>query len=392
MSTEIASDEADKGNKIGKSLWRVLRWVPQFTRTSRHLWSLLKHSTPRKIANLLLVEAEYRLRRTNVRGHPYIIIVDPLNVCNLRCPLCPTGIDDLGRKGMQMSWETFTRVIDQAAPYAYEVNLHNWGESILHPHIFDMIEYSNSRNIATNLSVNLNRISEENIDRLITSGLEYLVVSIDGISNDIYIKYRVKGNLDTVLTNLETLIRRRTELGSSTPFIEWQFLLFKHNAHEVEKAREVALAMGVNKFRIISPGVPFDSPDPAALRREWFIQDSADDEAGYWKPLAKSCMYLYRSFTVNPDGKTAPCCIVYGNRNDFGDACVNEINEIWNNEKYISARSQYTDNGRVTTPTVCDRCHIFAKRTNPPEEFLKLTQTSEATSAAEGDMKKKVDC
>lgn len=353
-----------------KGLLRILRRVPQYTRMSRHLLSLLKHSTFRKLANLILIEIEYRLRRTVSHGHPYIIIIDPINVCNLRCPLCPTGIGTLGRKGKKMDWDVFTRIIDQLSPYAYEINMHNWGESVLHPHIFEMIEYAKSKNIGTNMSTNLNRISEEKIDRLITSGLEYLIVSIDGITNDIYKKYRAKGNLETVLENLQYLIRRRGELKSSTPYIEWQFLLFEHNAHEADKAHEIALNMGVDRFRIISPGVPFDSPDAAALRKKWFIQESAKDESGYFKPMASSCMYLYRSFTVNPDGKSAPCCIVYGEKNDFGDTCQEEIRSIWNNEKYKSARGQYRNNSTISVPTVCDRCHIFRKRTFPPPNYL----------------------
>ena len=375
MAIESILPTTRQRHRLDNSILRLLRRIPQFTRTSRHFWSLVKHSTPRKIANLLLVEAEYRLRRTQVRGRPYIIIVDPLNVCNLRCPLCPTGTDDLGRKGQKMSWEVFQKTIDEMAPYAYEVNLHNWGESLLHPNIFEMIAYVASKNIATNMSTNFNLVTDKKIDQLINSGLEYLILSIDGISSETYDKYRVRGNLDKVLANVKKLIQRRRELHSSTPYLEWQFIVFKHNAHEVEAARELAMSMGVDRFRIIPPGLPFTAKDPEQLRREWFVPKTNDKQQEeepetFREEISGPCFYLYRSFTTNPDGGTAPCCIVYGKDNDFGDIKTQNFHDIWNNEKYLSARSQYRDNGKVTTPTICDGCTIFKKRTQPPSKFL----------------------
>ena len=364
MSAESALS-AGQEKPSTSTLSKLRSKLPQLTRMSRHALSVIKHSTPRKLFNLLLVETEYRLRRTNVRGHPYIIIVDPLNVCNLRCPLCPTGLEDLGRKQQRMEWETFTNTIDEVAPYAYEVNLHNWGESLLHPRIFDMIEYVNSKNIATNMSTNFNRASDEKIDKLITSGLEYLILSIDGISQETYAKYRVRGHIDRVLRNVEKLTRRRKELGSKTPFIEWQFILFEHNAHELEQARQIAEEMGVDRFRVIPPGIPFAEKEPEKLKDEWFVKDEEGRVEAFQGDVPTSCFYLYRSMTTNPDGGTAPCCIVYGDENDFGDFKTQKLDEIWNNDKYKSARALFRKDGRATTPTICDGCHIFKQHSRP---------------------------
>jgi radical SAM protein with 4Fe4S-binding SPASM domain len=357
---------ASKEQPLGRRVMRALRAIPQYTRTSRHARSLLYHSTPQKILTLLRVESEYRLRRTVVKGRPYILIVDPTNVCNLRCPLCPTGLGEPGRKSALMPWETFTRVIDQLSPWAYEANLYNWGESTLHPHIWDMIRYATSRNLATNLSTNLNDVSNNAVDGIIESGLEYLCLSIDGATQETYSRYRVRGNLDVVLQNVRKLIERKKELGSPTPITEWQFIVFRHNAHEAERARELAAELGVDRFRLIPPGIPFESPNPAELRKKWFVSTSeGGEEEDHRKPLKSPCFYLYRSFTVNPDGGTAPCCVVYGKHNDFGQILQQDFDEIWNNEKYRSARSQFRRNGRITTPTVCDRCDWFEKRTLP---------------------------
>jgi len=356
-------------------LLRMLKRVPQFTRLGRHFKSVLMHSTPRKVANLLRVEMEYRLRRTEVKGKPYILIVDPLNVCNLRCPLCPTGVKDLGREQGKMSWETFTRTIDELAPYAYEVNLHNWGESLLHPHIFEMISYIRDRNIATNMSSNFNKVTDEKIDQLINSGLEYLILSIDGVTQDTYSKYRVRGNIDRVLANAEKLIKRREELGSKTPYIEWQFIVFKHNAHEVERARELAEKMGIDRFRVIPPGIPFEFEDPESHKRKWFVPDETggeDTAETFREQMDTSCFYLYRSFTVNPDGGTAPCCVINGEHNDFGDVKADSVKKIWNNDRYLSARSLFRKDGKASVSTVCERCELFAKHGHPAIPSAKI--------------------
>jgi len=364
MSTQRAIKIQEQPVKQQSSLMRILHRVPQFTRMGRHALSIIKHSTLKKIINLIVVEIEYRLRSVNVHGHPYIIIVDPLNVCNLRCPLCPTGTNDLNRKQERMSWEVFTRIIDEMAPYAYEVNLHNWGESLLHPRIFDMIKYINSKNIATNMSTNLNLVKDDKFDKIIESGLEYLILSIDGITQETYSKYRVRGNVERVFENVRKLLKRRIELGSTIPYIEWQFIVFKHNVHEVDAARKMAKEMGIDRFRVIPPGLPFSAKDPEALKKEWFVpkvgeQGNEQGTESFRDRLKTSCFYLYRSFTANPDGGIAPCCVVYGKDNDFGDIKEQGFKEIWNNDKFHSARKLFKQGGIATEPTICDGCTLF---------------------------------
>jgi len=348
---------------------KALRSTPQFTRFARHARSVLKRSTPRRLANLLLVEAEYRLRKTRLRGRPYVLIIDPLNVCNLRCPLCPTGTFDLGRKAGAMDWETFTKAIDALAPWAYELNLYNWGESILHPHFYDMVEYAEGRGLATSVSANMNDVTPEAIDRLILSGLSNLTLSIDGATQEVYSQYRVKGDLKTVLANVRALVRRRDELGRRTPHIEWQYIVMKQNHHQIAEAQALAEEIGVDDFRPMRPGVPFFAADQEKLKADWFINDDDGGYIDHSKPHSSSCFYLYRSFVVNPDGGTAPCCIVYGDNNDFGNILQNDFGEIWNNDRYQSARALFRDGGQSPEPTVCDTCTIFTQRSPKTREL-----------------------
>jgi len=210
-----------------RQLHKQLERMPQYRRHMKHLKSLLAHSTPTKLLNLLRVETAWLLRKPVVHGHPYILFVDPTNVCNLRCPLCPTGTGDLERRAGMLSYECFTRVIDPLAPYAYEVNLYNWGEPLLNRDIFRMIEYARSKNLMPSMSSNLNTVHDTDIENLARSSLEYLTVSLDGTTPEVYAHYRRRGDFALVLANLKQLLEYKRRLGRKTPFIEWQFIVMR---------------------------------------------------------------------------------------------------------------------------------------------------------------------
>lgn len=347
------------------SVARHILNVPTYARTSRAMYSILAHSTPRRLFNLALTEAEYRLRRTRVHGRPYVLVVDPTNVCNLRCPLCPTGLMQRGRKGGLMPWETFTRAIDAAAPWAYKVNLFNWGEPLLHTHLFDMVRYARSKNLGTSLSTNLSiALTDERIDDLVTSGLEYVCLSIDGTTQEVYATYRKRGNLELVMANLRRIVERRNALGSRTPVLEWQFIPMKHNEHQVEDARRLAAEIGVDVFRCIPVGLPFDAADAENLARQWFPVSARESgvEMSSNEQAKTACYFLYRYLVVNPDGRTSPCCVVSGERNDFGDLHDGDYGAMWNNDMYRSGRALYRRGAEPEKATVCERCDLFEKR------------------------------
>ena len=115
---------------------KYLKKVPQYTRMARHMLAVVNHGTPKKWLNLARTEYERRMRRIDVRGRPYILFLDPCNYCNLRCPLCPTGLNDLQRDQAMLSVEHFKRYFDPHAEYLFEVILHNWGESFINKNVY----------------------------------------------------------------------------------------------------------------------------------------------------------------------------------------------------------------------------------------------------------------
>lgn len=344
----------------------LLGKLPQYTRKTRHLDQLLRHSTPRKLLNLIQVEWSLRTGKTHLNCFPYLYIIDPCNACNLRCPLCPTGNQTLQRPTKIMSFECFTSIVDQIKPYAVEVILYNWGEPFLHPRIFDMIRHVSDANIGTTISSHFNNITDKMIGRIIESGLEHLTVSLDGASQEVYEVYRVRGKFDDAISALERLQQQKKARGSRTPIVEWQFIVMRHNEHQIHEAEEMARNLGVERFRLLSVGLPFDHLEDLKLAAQW-ISDNPRFRGYHPETILRRgylydepCFYPYRAMAINPDGGVAPCCAVYHEKWDFGNIRTQRLSEIWNNKHYQSARSLFSAHPIADAiTTACDGCPLY---------------------------------
>lgn len=358
-------------------------------RYPRHLRTLAKHGTPRKLANLVLVEAERSLRVTRMRGRPYYYWMDICNFCNLRCPLCDTGRMALKRPQRMLTFEEFKPLFAKIEPYALEVCLYNWGEPLLNKDVFRVIEHVTAHNVGTNLSTNFSlTFTDQQLEALVRSGLEYLIVSLDGASQDVYEIYRRRGKFERVISNVQRLIEIRRQLGSQTPLVEWQFIVFKHNEHQQDLAREMAGKIGFDRLRFTSPAMPYVdmfnmevaaqfmpvNPDfwqynPALIQNKDYIDEQV-------------CHYLYRTAAINPDGGVTPCCFLHNTKHDFGNLTTDDLAEMWNNDKYRSARSLYSRQPESGLPkTACNACPLFKQPNNRPEQ-ARLAQARTARAGA----------
>ena len=95
-----------------------------------------------------------RISKVNIRPPlPTYVAIDPVNICNLKCPLCPTGADNLKYKKNMMSFKTFTTIINKM-PSVASIDLFNWGEPFINSELCDMIHYATRRNIAVYIDTN----------------------------------------------------------------------------------------------------------------------------------------------------------------------------------------------------------------------------------------------
>jgi MoaA/NifB/PqqE/SkfB family radical SAM enzyme len=323
-----------------------------------HAGELIRCSTPRRLANLALIKVQRRLRLPQALAMPSSYFIDPVNVCNLRCPLCPTGRGVLARPRGRMALPDLRRIVDEIAPYAYRIEMYNWGEPLLHPDIVDMIRYASEKRISVGLSSNLNRFEPGTARELVRSGLSQLVVSIDGASQETYAAYRRQGELDRVLANLRLLLDARREAGTRRPLVIWRMLVGRHNEHEVEEVRQLAHQAGADCF--LTDVLYVDTRDPDQIR-EWLPTDERYRPPGYRQEQPQnrwSCYDLWESMVINWDGGVSPCCWLHDPQFDFGNALTASVRQVWTGPHYASARRVVgRRRGRPDdVPTVCHRC------------------------------------
>jgi len=317
-----------------------------------------KYVTPKKILNAVAVYLQYLLKTERIIGYPIKIYVDPTSVCNLKCPLCPTGKGDKSRSKGFMKFEAFKKIIDEVKDYVIQVDLYNWGEPLLNKEIFKMVEYAHKLGIRTRISTNLTILSESAAENMINSGLDELIVSIDGASEETYQKYRVGGSFEKVIENLKLILRKKEEMKKKNPEVVWQFLIMRHNEHEIEKAKQMAKELKV-RIRLL--------PARADMGEEIFLSDEekkikysnwlSDKFSKYRRKFfKKSCAFLYTQLIVNWNGSVSSCCGVYPEKYDFGNVFLEGgAIKVWNNQMFRRARS-IVRRREIVPDIICSNC------------------------------------
>lgn len=321
--------------------------------------------TPRKLLNLLRIFLEYQARKDVLRAYPYYLVVDPCNSCMLACPLCPTGQGTKGRTKAMMTLDNYKRIVDELKDYLYEIYLFNWGESLLNKDIFRMIDYTRTNGIRTRLSSNLNYFEDDFAEKLVASGLDHLIVSLDGTNQESYEKYRRKGSFEKVIDAVKQIVAEKKRRKSKTPVLTWQFLVMRHNEKEVPVVHEMARDLEFDIVRITPIGT--DTAQQIFQTDEEKIQDSKqwlpEDEKlsrfdyGRMKKVITNanCKYLWSMPSINPDGSLSPCCGVYPEKYDFGNVFESGFADIWNNDKYVASR-RIVSGKKAEMATVCVNC------------------------------------
>jgi radical SAM protein with 4Fe4S-binding SPASM domain len=322
---------------------------------SKYAYYIKEFGSIPKLKNILINKREKALKSVVLKSKPYQITIDPGNVCNLRCPGCHTGIKhhEMIQPGM-LTFNNFKTIFNQLEKYAFSIALYNWGEPLLNKQIFSMIDYAKTHCVGTNIHSNLNILTEQMAIDLVKSGLTHLYLSIDGATQENYVKYRVKGDYNKVLENLSMLTETKKKLGSKYPLITWKFLEFEHNVHEVEDAKKQAIKSGVNNFETFK-----------AVPKLMDIYDEANEyekDPQRLQHLNKICHSLWSSIYVNSDGSVLACSLSFREKEVFGNLLQNSLPEIWNNEKYVNARQMFKPvKNPDKVPMPCKGCKYYLK-------------------------------
>lgn len=330
---------------------------------ANHVEFLKQVSRPRKLLNLLIKEVQFRLGSTRLLYFPNKITIDIGNVCNLKCPLCPTGRGDPGVKRGFMKLEDYKRIIDEVGPYLTKLELHNWGEPLLNKDLIPMIQYAKTRNIPVQISTNLTVLTKETADALMATRLEKIFISCDAASADTYSIYRVGGDFGRLIANIRLLTKARERQKNNYTRVKLLFHVFRHNQHEVEKVKELARDLGVELVigaMRTDMGKEVFEPVREAIERDgdWIPTNptySAYDLKTKDKKRQTTCHELWKTAVINWDGGVFPCCAVFGDKYRFGNVYERSFRSVWNNDSYRLARMELSD--RIEeSHTVCHLC------------------------------------
>jgi MoaA/NifB/PqqE/SkfB family radical SAM enzyme len=328
-----------------------------------------KNVTMRRFLNFCIITIQYlTIKPTRVIGYPVELVIDPSDICNLRCPLCPTGQGRNDRSKGKMSFTNFRNIINELGPYLYRIDLHNWGEPLLNDEIYQMIRYAKIFNIEVRVSSNLNTINRANAENLVASGLDVLIISLDGASQETYVQYRIGGQFNKVLDNIKMISESKQKLHTSKPFMIWQFLVMEHNEHEIFLAKKIAKDFFVGQLDFfgihcdMGREIFWNSKARFENTRKWLPHNERfciyDLATGERKNPPNTCNYLWTQSAINWNGSVSPCCGLYDEKFDFGNTLPLGFKSIWNNSKYRQARQIVRTKkiGNSDYPNVCSHC------------------------------------
>jgi MoaA/NifB/PqqE/SkfB family radical SAM enzyme len=198
-------------------------------------------------------------------GYPVSISFEPTTSCNLRCPECPSGLRSFTRDTGMLENNFFKDTIDQIAGELLYLVFYFQGEPYLNPDFLKMVSYASSKGIYTATSTNAHYLNDDNARRTVESGLDRLIISIDGTTQEVYQQYRRGGRLDKVIEGTKNIVAWKNKLKSRTPFIFFQFLVVKPNEHQAGEIKKLAKECGVDEVRFKTAQIYDFENDPNQL-------------------------------------------------------------------------------------------------------------------------------
>lgn len=330
-------------------------------------WSFLKILlSPRKIINFLLVKISLTFKLRRSLGLPFNILIEPTGDCNYECIKCARfsnlyADDGPTDEGKSLSFDQFSRIIDEIGDALLTLRLWHYGEPFLNRDLYRMIEYAKRKNIIVALSSNLSMLNEGASEKLVESGLDYLIVAMDGASDASYALYHGKKSFETVMRNLDALVRTKRKLKSSLPLIEIQFIVMKKNEGEVAKIKNIARDLGVDKLTYIRLDATYlnferfksfrSEEDVLPRNKQFRLNVEAIKRIDF-------CRIPWEETLIRYSGLVLPCAADYGQRYQMGRLFqVNKyvgFKKIWNSKQYRIFRQEIRDN--LNTVDTCCRC------------------------------------
>ena len=324
--------------------------------------NLLTKLTLRRGINAIKVLSSYYFSRISGKpvqwGYPVSLSFEPTTSCNLRCPECPSGLRAFTRPTGMLENSFFRKTIDEMHRELLYLIFYFQGEPYLNPSFLDMVRYASEKKIYTATSTNAHYLTDENARKTVESGLDRLIISIDGTTQEVYQQYRIGGKLDKVLEGAKNIVKWKKSLNSKKPFVVFQFLVVKPNEHQVDEVKKLAGEIGVDDVWYKTAQVYDYKNDPNGLIPgiDKYSRYKKNDQ-GEWQPknkLANHCWKLWHANVITWDGLVVPCCFDKDAQHQLGDLSKQSFREVWENEQYREFRKQLMHSRKNID--ICSNC------------------------------------
>lgn len=330
----------------------------------KEIWwgQVLRSASLPRIANLLKLlmglGISLIMRKSCVWGVPAVLMVEPTALCNLRCPQCLVGLGRITRDRKSLDIELFKKVLDQIGDRLWYLLLFNQGEPFLHPQFLELIRLAKQHDIYVSTSTNGHFLTDEvMVIKLVQSGLDVIIVSVDGSDPESYSAYRHSGDFQQVIEGIAQLIHVRTQLHRKTPRVLLQCLLTKHNEHQMPAMRQLAAKLQVDRLLFKTLQIEEREsaeqflPERPAFRR---YQERAGTN-GAKNSLKGKCFRLWYSAVLLSDGRLVPCCFDKNAQYDYGQVLLdNEFESIWKSDASHQFRATILQ--RQNSLAICENC------------------------------------
>ncbi len=309
-------------------------------------FSMASKLTPKKVANAASIWRSYhqskRAKKSTISGLPYAMAIEPTTSCNLRCPECPSGLRSFSRPTGMLDKQKFKETIEDVKDHLIYLTFYFQGEPYLNPQFLEMVNLASANGIYTTTSTNAHYLDEENARKTVESGLDRLIISIDGATQETYQAYRLGGKLEKVIEGTENVIRWKKQLKRNSPKVVWQFLVVGPNEHEIPEIKSLARKHKVDKVLFKTAQIyDYENgseliPVNAKYSRYKKLQNGS---YGIKNDLEDKCWKMWHSCVITWDGQVIPCCFDKDATHSFGNVNESSLREIWNSEAYDRFRN-----------------------------------------------------
>jgi len=329
--------------------------------SSTDSFQLASKITPKRLANMYRIWSSYLVSKATktptIHGLPISIAIEPTTACNLRCPECPSGLRSFTRPTGKLDVGFYEKIIDELSESLLYLTFYFQGEPYLHPDFLRMVRYASDRGIYTATSTNAHFLTDDQAEKTIASGLDRLIISIDGSTQDTYEAYRKSGDLQKVLDGTERILHWRKKLKSNTPAVLWQFLVVKPNEHQIPEIKRIAKQMGVDKVAFKTAQIyDFENGNELIPTIDQYSRYRANGD-GTYAIKAKQidhCWKMWHSCVITWDGKVVPCCFDKDAEHPMGDLTNHSFAKIWTSPAYAQFRQALI--GSRSNLEMCQNC------------------------------------